>query len=109
VSPLRKCLKHPASYLLLLALAAALIGADSVRAPDHQLVARIYVTAVRSYQRVGPRTLAGYVRCRYSPTCSRYSVEAVQRYGLRKGLGLTLNRLWRCRGSVPRGTYDAVP
>jgi len=107
--PLRKCLKHPASYLALLGLAVALVCADSWRAPERQLVARAYIAAVHAYQQMGSPRLEGYVRCRYHPTCSRYSVEAVQRYGLRKGLALTASRLWRCRRGVALGTADPVP
>jgi len=102
-------LKNPASYLSILGLMAGLVFADSFRAPDHQIAARIYVATVHGYQRIDHRTLGGYVRCRYSPTCSHYSLEAVQKYGLRRGLMLTFERLWRCRSSVALGTTDPVP
>lgn len=109
MSSLRKCLRHPGTYLGLLVLTAGLAVADSYRAPDKQIGARLYVTAVEGYQDVGLRTLGGRVRCRYSPTCSNYSVEAVERYGLSKGLRMTVARVWRCRASVPLGTSDPVP
>lgn len=109
MSPLRKLLKHPATYLAILGLLAGSVLADSLRPPERQLTARIYIVVVRAYQRVGNSVLAGYVQCRYRPTCSRYSIETVQRYGLRKGLALTAARLWRCRASVPLGTSDPVP
>lgn len=109
MSLLRKLLKHPATYLAILGLLAGSVFADSFRPPQRQLAPRIYVVLVRGYQRVGDPVLAGYVQCRYHPTCSRYSIESVQRYGLRKGLILTATRLWRCRGSVPLGTRDPVP
>jgi uncharacterized protein len=109
MSPLRKFLKQPATYLALLGLLVAAACADSLRRPDRQLTARVYIALVRGYQSVGSPRLAGYVQCRYRPTCSRYSIETVQRYGLRKGLALTAARLWRCRGSVPPGTSDPVP
>ena len=109
MSPLRKLLKHPATYLAILGLLAGSALADSFRLPERQLAARAYIVLVRGYQRLGNPLLAGYVQCRYRPTCSRYSIETVQRYGLRKGLALTAARLWRCRGSVPLGTSDPVP
>ena len=34
--------------------------------------------------------------CRYHPTCSRYALEAFQKYGAVKGLLLTIHRLGRC-------------
>ncbi len=109
MSPLRKLLKHPATYLAILGLLAGSALADSFRPPEQQLAARVYIVMVRGYQRVGNPLLAGYVQCRYRPTCSRYSIETVQRYGLQKGLVLTAARLWRCRGRVPPGTCDPVP
>lgn len=64
------------------------------------------IAAIRAYRKVSPR-LPG--RCRYTPTCSAYSLAAVQRYGTRRGLELTAGRLWRCRPGVAFGTTDPVP
>lgn len=46
--------------------------------------------------------------CRYMPTCSHYSYEAVQEHGILRGGGLTLKRLARCHPLGGRG-YDPVP
>ncbi len=46
--------------------------------------------------------------CRYTPTCSQYGIEAIQKYGLIKGLWLTLKRIGRCRPGGGSG-YDPVP
>jgi putative membrane protein insertion efficiency factor len=109
MSTLRKFLRHPGSYLALLGVIVAGTYADSFRRPDHQWSAHVYVAVVHGYQSVGRSLVAGFVECRYNPTCSRYSIEAVQRYGLRKGLALTSTRLWRCRKNIPLGTRDSVP
>lgn len=109
MSPLRKLLKHPATYLAILALLGAGAYADSLQRPEDQLTARVYIALVRGYQSVGSPLLAPYVQCRFRPTCSRYSIATVERYGLRKGLALTAARLWRCRPSVPLGTADPAP
>lgn len=77
--------------------------------PNDRLAARCYLGAVQLYKaHVSPR-LAGHVRCRFSPTCSEYSREAVARFGLVRGLVLTVQRLARCRKSTPIGTVDPVP
>jgi len=46
--------------------------------------------------------------CRYYPSCSLYSVEALQKHGLFKGLWLTLKRILRCNPFF-EGGYDPVP
>ena len=46
--------------------------------------------------------------CRFTPTCSHYSHEAISLHGPRKGLWLTVKRLLRCRPFGPSG-FDPVP
>ncbi len=109
MSTLRQRLKRPGTYLTLLGVGMALASADTYRPPSLQLTARAYVAVVVIYQRVGRPILGGLVQCRYKPTCSRYSVEAVKQFGFRKGIVLTAERLWRCRTSVALGTADPLP
>ena len=46
--------------------------------------------------------------CRFEPTCSRYAIDAVERYGALSGGWLALRRLGRCHPLAPGG-YDPVP
>ncbi len=46
--------------------------------------------------------------CRYTPTCSQYAVEAIQKYGPLKGGWLALKRILRCHPFGGSG-YDPVP
>jgi putative membrane protein insertion efficiency factor len=46
--------------------------------------------------------------CRYAPTCSQYTVEALKKYGFFKGLWLGIKRISRCRPGGGSG-YDPVP
>ncbi|HTU91943.1 MAG TPA: membrane protein insertion efficiency factor YidD [Gemmataceae bacterium] len=108
MSGLRRCLKRWRTWLLLPAVALLLV-LDSFRGPPNQLTARTYIGAVHLYQNLGRPMLRGRVVCRFSPSCSEYSIEAVQRHGIRRGLVLTFDRLSRCNHSTPLGTYDPVP
>jgi putative membrane protein insertion efficiency factor len=46
--------------------------------------------------------------CRYSPTCSHYTLEALQKYGLFKGGWLAIKRISSCHPWGGEG-YDPVP
>lgn len=71
---------------------------------------KIYIAGVRLYQQVSHNfTFSRFVQCRYYPSCSKYSIEAVERHGIGKGLVLTLKRILSCWGNVPMGTSDPVP
>ncbi len=46
--------------------------------------------------------------CRFSPTCSNYMYEAVEKYGVIKGLYLGVRRILRCH-PWNKGGHDPVP
>ena len=48
-------------------------------------------------------------RCRYSPTCSQYAVEAITKYGAAKGGWLALMRFLRCHPFAKPDYFDPVP
>jgi putative membrane protein insertion efficiency factor len=68
---------------------------------------RAGMAAIRGYQKwLSPRLRT---RCRHTPTCSAYGMEAVRRYGLVTGVRLIAGRLDRCKAPTPHGTVDPVP
>ncbi len=67
---------------------------------------RIVIALIRWYQRFISPLLGS--ACRFHPTCSHYTLEAVERYGAAKGLWLGAKRISRCHPFNPGG-YDPVP
>lgn len=70
-----------------------------------RLGARALLTAIRGYQvlrsgRPSP--------CRFTPTCSAYGFEAIQRHGALRGSWLTVRRLARCHPWGGLG-FDPIP
>lgn len=47
--------------------------------------------------------------CRFTPTCSQYAQEAIQKYGAAKGGWLALKRLCKCHPFYKGDPYDPVP
>jgi putative membrane protein insertion efficiency factor len=109
VPPPGKALRHPATWLAVFLVFAALVAADSFRTPSRQVSVRVFTAAVAGYHHYLHPITGRWIHCRYQPTCSRYSVEAVRKYGIAKGLALSFRRIRSCRQSVPMGTRDPVP
>jgi putative membrane protein insertion efficiency factor len=74
--------------------------------PGHRTTAERMVAAIRYYQgEISPKRPP---RCHFSPSCSAYGVEAIERHGAGRGAWLTLRRLVRCRPGAAGGA-DPVP
>ncbi|HRM22817.1 MAG TPA: membrane protein insertion efficiency factor YidD [Neisseria sp.] len=68
--------------------------------------ARLMLLLIRFYQYAISPMLPP--RCRYTPTCSQYAVEAVSKHGAFKGGWLALKRIARCHPFGGSG-HDPVP
>ena len=83
-----------------------LVGKQSYPARGPKaMTTRILAILIRGYQRLGgiflPRA------CRFYPTCSHYSIAAVEKYGAIRGGIMALFRILRC-SPLSRGGYDPV-
>ena len=67
----------------------------------------VAILSLHVYQRVlAPSADRFGMRCRFTPSCSRYGAQAIEKYGIAKGSWLTARRITRCRPGTPMGTVD---
>lgn len=65
-----------------------------------------FLLLIRAYQLVLSPLLGN--NCRYYPTCSCYAHQAIEKYGVFRGLWLGIRRIGRCHPWA-EGGYDPVP
>ena len=71
-----------------------------------KILKKIIITLIRFYQlALSPLKQP---TCRFSPTCSQYSIEAIERFGVIKGTYLSVRRILKCH-PFHEGGYDPVP
>jgi len=70
----------------------------------------MFLKALFSFVSFSIHSISGGVApcCRFSPSCSQYASEAVERFGWFHGLRLAIGRVWRCRPGGASG-WDPVP
>ena len=74
--------------------------------PMRRLLIRLLTAPIRFYRRhISPLTPPA---CRFTPTCSQYAIEAIEKHGPIRGLWLAVRRLLRCHPWGGSG-YDPVP
>ena len=71
------------------------------------LIEKLLILMIRGYQ-IFLSPLKVRTHCIYTPTCSQYAIEALTRYGVVKGLWLSVKRILRCHPWA-EGGYDPVP
>lgn len=67
---------------------------------------KVALILIKFYQKGISPMLGGH--CRFTPTCSQYTYEAIQIHGLIKGIILGMRRILKCHPFHPIG-YDPVP
>jgi putative membrane protein insertion efficiency factor len=71
-----------------------------------KILAFPFIVLIKLYQWILSPLLGP--KCRFTPTCSNYALEAFKKYGLFKGFWLTVKRISRCHPLGGHG-YDPVP
>lgn len=71
------------------------------------MIKKLMILMIRGYQ-IFLSPLKVYTHCIYTPTCSQYAIEALQKYGVVKGSWLSVKRILRCHPWA-EGGYDPVP
>ena len=66
---------------------------------------QVLIFIIRCYQVI---PFASHKLCRFTPTCSEYMIEAIEKYGIKNGIKLGLKRLKKCHPNGDFG-YDPVP
>jgi len=69
-------------------------------------MARLLQLLIRAYQLLLSPFLGGH--CRFTPTCSHYAYQAIERHGALRGSWLAIKRIGRCHPFCDGG-YDPVP
>lgn len=67
---------------------------------------RLCIRLIRIYQKVLSPIFGR--NCKYIPTCSEYTIQAIQKYGVWKGIFLGGKRILRCNPKA-QGGFDFVP
>ena len=80
---------------------------DRLNSVPRSLTVDISLLALRFYQTYLSILFAG--NCRFDPSCSQYAYEAIERFGVARGIWLALKRLLRCHPLSRQFGYDPVP
>ena len=78
------------------------------KAEGRELVSKFFIFLIRKYQKYISPYLSLFNKCPYTPSCSNYTIEAIEKYGIFKGGLMGFWRILRCN-PFSHGGYDPVP
>ena len=72
------------------------------------MIKRVLIGLIKFYRKfISP--IKGNTHCRFTPTCSMYAIEALEKYGVIKGTYLSVRRILKCHPFSKYSGYDPVP
>jgi len=69
------------------------------------MLSKVFIGLIKFYQKFISPMKPKKIQCRFYPTCSRYAIISINKYGAIKGLKLTIRRLKRCN---PHNTESCI-
>ena len=72
------------------------------------MIKKFLIYIIKSYQKFISPTLSLYSKCPYTPSCSNYAMQAIEKHGAIYGSILAIWRILRCN-PFSKGGYDPVP
>ena len=69
---------------------------------------RLFIEIIKIYKKtISPILSYFWIKCKYYPTCSEYTMQAIQKYGIIKGCFLGIKRILKCN-PFSKGGYDPL-
>lgn len=103
-------MRRPSTPAAILLVAAAALGAaaahDALVPMQQQFSTRGAIFAIEQYRATLSPLLRGRASCRFQPSCSKYGLESVKKYGGIKGSWRAVKRIARCNPWTKPGTVD---
>jgi putative membrane protein insertion efficiency factor len=100
---------HRAAHAAETLMNSGTLASQNVAAPlqPPSVGVRLALFALRCYKAYLSALFAG--TCRFEPTCSQYAYQAIERFGVLRGVWLGIRRLSRCHPFSRRFGYEPVP
>ena len=76
---------------------------------DIKIMKKIFIKIIEFYKKnISPYLAQNYnIHCKYEPTCSEYTKQAIEKYGAMRGTLLGIKRILKCN-PISKGGYDPL-